>query len=57
MSGIAEVEEHLIESNYDKQVASFDELSLKSEILRGMCYIHSYLSPIIPFIGNFIWIR
>ncbi|ODV58679.1 eukaryotic initiation factor 4A [Ascoidea rubescens DSM 1968] len=44
MSGIAEVEEHLIESNYDKQVASFDDLKLKKEILRGI-YGYGYESP------------
>ncbi len=34
--GITEIDSNLIESNYDNVVYSFDDLNLKTEIVRGM---------------------
>lgn len=38
-SGISEVEEGLIETNYEESVTNFEELNLKNEILRGKLII------------------
>lgn len=42
--GITEIDEHLIESNYDNVVYKFDDLNLKEEIVRGI-FAYGYESP------------
>lgn len=43
-NGITEVDANLIESNYDNVVYSFDDLNLKSEIVRGI-FGYGYEAP------------
>lgn len=43
-NGITEVDANLIESNYDNVVYSFDDLNLKSQIVRGI-FGYGYESP------------
>jgi hypothetical protein len=41
--GLEDIEQSQIESNYDETVDSFDEMDLRSELLRGKMRRHEYI--------------